>query len=117
MSKSHLVRMPDLSALEIPAKQCLIRLKDGTIFSQLLQQHRELADREGGACLGDYVLIRAAGKNGEGRDLHIQLGENSSRTLSGPFWAGPPEKRSGRRSAGRIRRLLWRRSGRWWICP
>ena len=74
MSKSHLVRMPDLSALEIPAKQCLIRLKDGTIFSQLLQQHRELADREGGACLGDYVLIRAAGKNGEGRDLHIQLG-------------------------------------------
>ena len=45
MSKSHLVRMPDLSALEIPSKQCLIRLKDDTIFCQLLNQHRRLADR------------------------------------------------------------------------
>ena len=41
MSNSHVVRMPDLSKLNIPEKQRLIRVRDEQIFQELKTQHRE----------------------------------------------------------------------------
>lgn len=74
MSLSKVVRMPDLTRLEIPEKQCHITLKDDTIFQGLRDQHRQLAVQEGPAARGDYVLAQAASEPGHARTVHIELG-------------------------------------------
>lgn len=57
MSNSHVVRMPDLSKLNIPEKQRLIRVRDEQIFQELKTQHRRIEDQTDGAEKGNYVLI------------------------------------------------------------
>lgn len=74
MSLSKVVRMPDLTRLEIPEKQCHITLKDDTIFQGFRDQHRQLAVQEGPAAQGDYVLAQAASEPGGTRTVHIELG-------------------------------------------
>lgn len=79
MSLSYVVRMPDLSKLDIPAKQRLISLRDEQIFSDLRNQHRQIEDQENGAARGDYVLIDIVDPAGASRTRHIELGAKSFR--------------------------------------
>lgn len=74
MSSSKVVRMPDLTGLEIPEKQCHITLKDDTIFQDLRNQHRQLAVQTGPAAPGDYVLAEATRETGGTSTVHIELG-------------------------------------------
>ncbi len=74
MGLSHVIRMPDLAKLEIPAKQRLISVKDEQIFRGLRSQNRQIADQEGGAAKGDFVLFDATDSRGGSRTLHIELG-------------------------------------------
>lgn len=74
MGQSHIVQMPELSELNIPAKQYLIRLSDKTIFRALLEKTRRVAPREGPAEKGDYVLVCAELNRGGKHTLHIELG-------------------------------------------
>lgn len=87
MSLSYVVRMPDLSKLDIPAKQRLIPVRDEQIFSDLRNQHRKIDDQENGATQGDYVLIDTINPAGVSRTCHIELGANRfqeyERVLSG----------------------------------
>lgn len=74
MSFSYVVRMPDLSKLDIPAKQRLISVRDEQIFSDLKNQYRQIEDQENGAARGDYVWADAVNPAGASRTLHIELG-------------------------------------------
>ena len=74
MSFSYVVSMPDLSKLNIPAKQRLIPVRDEQIFSDLKNQHRQIENQENGAAQGDYVLIDAVNTAGTSRTLHVELG-------------------------------------------
>ena len=77
MSNSHVVRMPDLSKLNIPEKQRLIRVRDEQIFQELKTQHRRIEDQTDGAEKGNYVLIDVVRPNGETKTDHIELGEKA----------------------------------------
>lgn len=74
MSLSKVLRMPDLTELKIPEKQCHITLKDDTIFQDLRNQYRQLAVQEGPAAPGDYVLAQATCEKGGTSTIHIELG-------------------------------------------
>ncbi len=74
MTASHMIRMPDLSALDIPRKQRCIFLKDDVIFSDIRNAHRSLAKQDLPADKGDYVLAKTVGKNGQEKTIHIELG-------------------------------------------
>ena len=74
MSFSYVARMPDLSKLDIPAKQRLISVRDEQIFSDLRNQYRQIEDQENGAARGDYVWADAVNPAGASRTLHIELG-------------------------------------------
>lgn len=74
MCLSKVVRMPDLTRLEIPEKQCHITLKDEIIFQDLRNQHRQLAVQEDPAVPGDYVLAQAVSAPDHARTVHIELG-------------------------------------------
>ena len=74
MSNSHVIRMPDLSKLNIPEKQRLIRVRDEQIFQELKTQHRRIEDQTDGAEKGNYVLIDVVRPNGETKTVHIELG-------------------------------------------
>ena len=74
MSNSHIVRMPDLSKLNIPEKQRMIRVRDEQIFRELKTQHRRIEDQTDGAQKGDYVLIDVVRPNGEAKTIHVELG-------------------------------------------
>lgn len=74
MSNSHVARMPDLSKLNIPEKQRLIRVRDEQIFQELKTQHRRIEDQTDGAEKGNYVLIDVVRPNGETKTVHIELG-------------------------------------------
>lgn len=71
---SHLNQMPDLTRLQFPARLVQIRLEDATIFRALRDAHRQLTDRQGAACPGDYLLVRAQLPGGHDRTLHLELG-------------------------------------------
>ena len=75
MSLSHVVRLPELSELNIPEKQRMIRVRDEQIFAAIQYEHRTIRDSEGKASPGDYVLIQAIMPNGSTRELHIELGK------------------------------------------
>ena len=72
---SSVVRMPELSKLDIPAKQRLIPVRDKQIFFDLRNQHRRIEDQTETAAPGDYVLIDAVNSAGASRTLHIELGK------------------------------------------
>lgn len=74
MSLSYVVRMPDLSKLDIPEKQRNIPVRDEQIFQELRTQNRRLEDREDGAVKGDYVLVDIINPRGATRTVHIELG-------------------------------------------
>ena len=76
MSASFVVQMPDLTKLDIPEKQLSLRIGDNMIFRDLKNQYRQLEDRIGAACKGDYVLAEIAGAGGNVRRLHIELGRD-----------------------------------------
>ena len=75
MPTSYIVRMPVLTALEIPEKQRKIFVRDEQIFRQLNLENRSLQDRVDGANVGDYVRIEAVRPNGAVRKLQIELGK------------------------------------------
>jgi len=74
MSLSHVNRMPDLTALDIPPKQYMITLSDDTIFYNVLNNNRQLAVQNDAAVNGDYVLVEVTGKSGITKTIHIELG-------------------------------------------
>lgn len=71
---SKVTCLPDLNRLEISEKQRVIAVRDEQIFADLLNRHRSIADREGGAEIGDYVLVEAVDARGNSRIIHIELG-------------------------------------------
>lgn len=77
MYVSHMIHMPELSALKIPPRQCRIALKDEVIFADVRNAHRRLEKQEGPAAPGDYVLAKAVPARGPERNIHIELGSNS----------------------------------------
>lgn len=74
MSLSHVVRMPDLAALDILPKQCRITLSDDIIFSGVRSRNRKLAVQDAPAANGDYVLAESTGIGGITKTIHIELG-------------------------------------------
>lgn len=74
MFVSKVSRLPDLNRLDIPEKQRVITVRDEQIFADLKNRHRTMADREGGACIGDYVLIDLKNTQGSVRTVHMELG-------------------------------------------
>ena len=74
MFVSKVTRLPDLSRLDIPEKQRVITVRDEQIFADLRNRHRTMADREGGACIDDYVLVDLKNAQGAVRTLHAELG-------------------------------------------
>lgn len=75
MRLSCVIRMPDLSKLDIPERLRLISVKDDQIFHELKIRNRRIEDQEDGAAKGDYVLIDAINSHGGSRTLHIELGK------------------------------------------
>lgn len=75
--KSHVIRMPELSKLDIPEKQRKIFIPDDQIFSELRNEHRRIDDRDGGAEKGDYVLIDLCDPFGHKREIHVELGSRA----------------------------------------
>ena len=71
---SKVSRLPDLNKLNIPEKQRVITVRDEQIFADLKNRHRTMADREGGACIGDYVLVDLVNAQGNVRTVHMELG-------------------------------------------
>ena len=74
MGASRIIKMPELSKLDIPDAQCRLWLNDGVIFQDLLNETRTLAVREGPAAKGDYVLAEVSSKHGGTAKLHVELG-------------------------------------------
>ena len=74
MFVSKVTRLPDLNRLDIPEKQRVITVRDEQIFADLKNRHRTMADREGGACVGDYVLVDMVNAQGSARTVHMELG-------------------------------------------
>lgn len=72
---SHIVRLPELSELEIPEKQLRLHMTDDVIFCDLLNEKRTVTERDGAAEAGDYVLIRSSAESGGEEALQIELGQ------------------------------------------
>lgn len=77
MGISCVIRMPELSKLDIPEKQRFIFVKDETIFCDLKNEKRQIADRETEAVRGDYVLAELENADGGIQVLHVELGSRS----------------------------------------
>lgn len=77
MCVSHIIRMPDLTALDIPPRQRQIPLPDEVIFADVRNAHRRVAVQEGPAAAGDYVLAKAMPAHGPETLVHIELGSNT----------------------------------------
>ena len=71
---SHITKMPQLSELDIPAKQYELYLSDGLIFRGLLNAERGLEHPDGPAADGDYVLALISTEKGGETRLQAELG-------------------------------------------
>ncbi len=76
MLRSHMLRMPELSDLEIPLKQREINLPDSVIFSDILDRKRSLAEQTAPAAKGDYVLAILAEEGRPEQLVHVELGSS-----------------------------------------
>lgn len=72
---SHIVRLPELSELNIPEKQLRLNITDELIFHDLLNEKRAVTERNGASEAGDYVLIRSTAESGGEETLQIELGQ------------------------------------------
>ena len=74
MVLSHITRLPELSGLDIPERLLRLRLDDGVIFRELLNEKRAVVRSGGPARRGDYVLAVVETAKGGARRIHVELG-------------------------------------------